>query len=200
MNVHTRPSGSLPYEPISELRFFSAIWNDRKQQPWWFRGVDRASPHLDVQGVDAIAYVLYDGSNRHHRIPLQLKSRNIDGCFFLLDREEKNQPFIPVTIASRNMQDETICTKFFGVLRKVREHGLDFEKTLRALERRRLSWGERKILQDIVESRSLFRIIRPGQEIRATKRYRDLASQTYLSRILPKLRAEERMAVSAASV
>jgi len=58
----------------SEYLFFQAIKNDKGPKPEWFAYVAQAAPILDLQGIDAFAYIRYPEFEGLIRVPIQIKT------------------------------------------------------------------------------------------------------------------------------
>jgi hypothetical protein len=61
------------YGEAREGRFNSVLWLLHKSKPSWYLGTYQASVHLDLQGVDFIARVIYPKTRGVIEVPIQVK-------------------------------------------------------------------------------------------------------------------------------
>jgi hypothetical protein len=139
----------------SESRFFNAVLNDNGSKPSWFIRIERASIMFDIRGVDAWAFVWYDGVRGEVQIPIQVKSSQRGRDDFYVTHPVAAQLHMPVLVISPRDPPESadrICRNLYTTLGDIRRAGIRYDSYIRKIGSRGLNRRE-LLLQAVIAER-----------------------------------------------
>ncbi len=138
-----------------EDKFFRAARKKTKQTPWWFRSVRRASPGMDVRGIDGFVKVKIHPDQKAMSVPIQIKSSASGKYHYAVKHPLNLNAGVVVLIISEEMTDDEIRHMLYSELGKVRSLSREhFQEFLEKLLERGLRPNGKKIKQMIVTQRA----------------------------------------------
>lgn len=137
---------------ITERMLVTAVSSARK--PSWLVSVERASPHLDVLGVDAIALITYpDG--RQGRLLIQVKSSVKYIAAYFSERPWAQENSVVALLVSPKDSNTTICISLYKALQERRQRSVWHEGVLSWLSDKKLGESGLKRQREIEIERTI---------------------------------------------
>lgn len=139
---------------LVEVRLFDTVTASKQRMPWGFVRLERASPIMDVRGIDGyIVHFLGISPPDHKRIPIQIKSAAEERCDQYIDRNGMKIPILSFNLRTKEHVLIDMVRSLLG------RHSLivyDYESRLRAIEKQPATPNEQIVIGLIEQSRMEF--------------------------------------------
>ena len=136
----------------AEDRFFEAFAGDFAK-PSWFLGIRQALPKLDLQGVDAIAEIIYP-DNSTVLVPAEVKGNRDHIDAYYRDHPMSFAAKVVIVVVFRRDSFARIRGDFFHEVERRRLNNIRYEEFFAKLERAEFGAGMRRRVAQVAANRA----------------------------------------------
>lgn len=136
-----------------EERFLNLASRTMWRTPYWYLGVAQAEPELDLQGIDAIAWILLSDDKTRSPVPIQVKSSLAAVEAFRRTHADIVEAGAIVFLIHDRDRDEALLRRYYTLLERSRSQKATVAKNLLSRLRHHAVDGMAAFFEDSIQLR-----------------------------------------------